>query len=176
MSCIYSFLNYLQTGWTSNSWIKIVLQLLLVLPAKTDGGKTCFPCWCKPVKMFMRTHPILQQAKWTRAYWQEQYLILNLYLIRSVLCFHVFLFALLTFLCVSPSTPNYHQPFHANLFVYNVFTSFEKSSWIGWKNWTAASSRRPIPAFLIFQTLLHLLILDLHHLLLLNSKETKIPD
>ena len=43
---------------------------------------------------------ILQQEKWTSDYWQEQCLILNLYFIGSVPCFHVFLFALLTLLCV----------------------------------------------------------------------------
>jgi len=112
--------------------------------------------------LLFRVHPILQQAKWARAYWKEQSLILNLYFIRSVVCFHVFSFAPLTSLCVCPSTTNYSQSFHANLCV-KTFLSNE----LPWPQKLDCRDFKTTAfhAFLVFQTLAYKLLLDLHHLL-----------
>ena len=90
---------------------------------------------------------------------------LNLYFIGSVPCSQVFLFALLTFLCVRwvhRITTNLSMQIS---FILNVLCSPLSKNQVDLteKNFTIVSSRSPIPAFSCCETLLHELLLDLHH-------------
>ena len=125
--------------------VKILLGLLLILLAKTDGGKSFIPVQEQACEKVLGNSSYYTTSK-TGTYWQEQLLSLKLYFIGSVLCFNVFSLAPLTFLCAN----RVHQIITTNhslqiSFILNVFTSF-KLTWP--ENCTAGSSRPPIPAFL----------------------------